>query len=242
MGTVIAATVPAIFAAAVAAEPARPMVTFYDDATDERTELSGATLANWVAKTGNLLADGYGLGLGDTAAVTLPPHWQTAGVLLGCWAAGLAVDTRPAAAAVAFAAAAGLPEVPAADTTFALSLHPLALPMRPPPPSGVIDYVVEVRQYGDHFVPAAPVPVDALALDGMTHDELIGLGRSWARRRGLDPGERILVDADAHADPLTWLVAPLVAGASTVICRNLDRSRLDARVAAERVTHAVLGD
>jgi hypothetical protein len=34
-----------------------------------------------------------------------------------------------------------------------------------------------------------------------------------------------------------WLLAPLSVGASIVLCANLDRSRLDARMAAERVTH-----
>ncbi len=80
-----------IFAAAVAIDPARPLLTWYDDATGERTELSGATLANWVAKTANLMVDEVGAGPGGRAAVLLPPHWQTAAVLLGCWSAGVEV-------------------------------------------------------------------------------------------------------------------------------------------------------
>ncbi len=40
---------------ALASDPGRPLVTFYDDATGERVELSVATFANWVAKTANLL-------------------------------------------------------------------------------------------------------------------------------------------------------------------------------------------
>src|SRR5688572_3007266 len=47
-------TVSALFASAVAVDPTRPLLTWYDDATGERTELSGATLDNWVAKTANL--------------------------------------------------------------------------------------------------------------------------------------------------------------------------------------------
>src|SRR5439155_75514 len=84
-------SVDSLFRAVVAADPTRPLLTWYDDATGERTELSGATLDNWVAKTANLLVDGCGLGPGDRAAVLLPPHWQTAAVLLGCWSAGLDV-------------------------------------------------------------------------------------------------------------------------------------------------------
>src|SRR5919112_280672 len=78
--------------AAVRRDPTTPLLTWYDDASGDRTELSGATMDNWVAKTANLLVDGVGLGPGDTVAVLLPPHWQTAAVLLGAWAAGLAAD------------------------------------------------------------------------------------------------------------------------------------------------------
>src|SRR5262245_25078722 len=102
MHTNVAPTVVDAFATVIATDATRPLVTYYDDASGERTELSGATLANWVAKTANLLVDGLGLGAradgrsassraGDVAAVFLPPHWQTAAVLLGCWSAGLSV-------------------------------------------------------------------------------------------------------------------------------------------------------
>src|SRR3954467_7607018 len=88
-------TIIAAFAAAVRRDPAAPLLTFYDDATGDRTELSGATLDNWVAKTANLLVDGEGLGSGDSVAVLPPPHWQTAAVLRGAWSAGLAADLGP---------------------------------------------------------------------------------------------------------------------------------------------------
>ena len=86
-------TVGQLLAAAVAVDPTRPLLTWYDDGTGERTELSGATLANWVAKTANLLVDGAGTQPGDRTVVLLPPHWQTAAVLLGAWSAGLEVAT-----------------------------------------------------------------------------------------------------------------------------------------------------
>src|SRR5919201_780724 len=70
-------TIPKMLAAALAADAARPLLTWYDDANGERVELSGATLANWVAKSANLLVDGSGLAPGDPAGVRLPPHWQS---------------------------------------------------------------------------------------------------------------------------------------------------------------------
>src|SRR4051794_1415385 len=156
-------TLGGLLADAVAADPARPLLTWYDDTTGERTELSGATLANWVAKTANLLVDGAGLAPGDTAAVLLPPHWQTAAILLGCWTAGVSVVDGPAD--VAFGTG---DEDADAPERYATALHPLALPMRPLPP-GWSDYTVEVRGHGDHFRPYRPVAGADAALDGRSH-------------------------------------------------------------------------
>src|SRR3954468_9574040 len=100
----------------MARNPAAPLLTFYDDVSGERTELSGTTLANWVAKTANLLQDEFDIGPGSPVAVSLPVHWQTAAVLLGVWSCGAAVldtagedDARSAAANVVLAAADRLP-------------------------------------------------------------------------------------------------------------------------------------
>src|SRR5271167_1459881 len=67
------------------ADPVGPRITYYDDATGERIELSAVTLANWAAKTGNLLRDELGVGPGSRVAILLPAHWQTAAVLFGVW-------------------------------------------------------------------------------------------------------------------------------------------------------------
>src|SRR3954464_16079887 len=71
--------------------PSGPLLTHYDDATDERVELSATTLDNWVAKTANLLQDEFDVGPGSTVAVALPVHWQTAAVLLAVWSCGATV-------------------------------------------------------------------------------------------------------------------------------------------------------
>jgi uncharacterized protein (TIGR03089 family) len=224
-------SVGARFAAAVAADPARPLVTWYDDATGDRAELSGATLANWVAKTGNLLVDGCGLGPGDRAAALLPPHWQTAAVLLGCWSAGVTVaGPGPAPVDVLFAASELLAQAeqwPAGDR-YALALAPLAAPLRTVP-AGYADYVVEVRQYGDHFTAYSRNDPEALVRRALDRAAQLDLGG----------GDRVLVDAGVHSDPLDWLLAPLLAGASVVLCGHLDRGRLADRVSAEKVSRVL---
>src|ERR1700759_4662072 len=69
----------------MASDPTGPRVTFYDDATGERIELSAATLANWAAKTGNLLRDELAAGPHTRIAILLPAPRQTAAALFGVW-------------------------------------------------------------------------------------------------------------------------------------------------------------
>lgn len=238
-------TVPELLSVAIAADPSRPLITFYDDETSERTELSGLTLTNWVAKTANLLVDGCGLGPGSVARVRLPAHWQTAAILLGAWSAGVSVEHGAATAAgdVAFVAAGSLAEafvgpVPP-DEVFALALAPLAAPVRPAPPPGVLDYVVEVRPHGDRFTPLTAVTGQTVALtDGTSHAELVARAAARAEAAGWPTGARLLIDGDGQPDPLDWLLAPLCARASTVLCRRHDPTVMAARAKAERVTRS----
>ncbi|GGM20177.1 TIGR03089 family protein [Micromonospora sonchi] len=221
-----------VLADTIAADPARPLLTWYDDATGERTELSGATLANWVAKTANLLVDELGLGPGDTAAVLLPPHWQTAAVLLGCWSAGLTVTDQPGDVDVLFAAVDRVAEAEAwpAGDRYALALHPFALPLREAP-AGFADYVTEVRAHGDHF--------GAYPSGGPTHAALRARATARATDLGITPGGRLLIDVDALPDPVDWLLAPLTARASLVLTAHPDPARLPTRRSTERTTHTL---
>jgi uncharacterized protein (TIGR03089 family) len=234
-------TIPRALARAVRHFPTTPLLTYYDDASGDRTELSGATLDNWVSKTANMLLDGVGLGPGDTVAVLMPPHWQTAAILLGVCSAGLAADLgeRPSAVDALFttpdrvAAAAGK----AAGDRYATGLLPLAMPLRVVP-DGYQDYVLEVRNYGDHFG-GAPIGPDDQALTApvaLSHLAVVRTATERAAELGVTAGDRVLVDARAYPDPLDWLFAPLVAGASIVLCTNLDPAKLDARIDTEKAT------
>jgi uncharacterized protein (TIGR03089 family) len=235
-------TVPSYFAALVARDPSLPLLTHYDDESGERTELSGATLANWVAKTANLLVDGVGLAPGAKATVWLPPHWQAAAVLLGSWVAGLTVSYAAptgAGADVEFASldavAAGAPAAPV--DRFVHGLAPMGMPL-PQPPAGWADYITEVRQYGDLFAgPAidesAPALLDASGAL-VTHGELIERAQGHAAALGITPGERVLIDADVYTYPLDWLIAPMSVGAPIVISTHTDLKKLPARAETER--------
>jgi hypothetical protein len=249
------------------ADPARPLVTFYDDATGERIELSAKTFGNWVAKTANLLVDGLDAEPGERVALALPPHWQTAVWLFACWSAGLVVVPVPPAPAGppepegrGGAGPAGvradilvvgedlLSDLPAetdAREIVGLSLHAFGAPLGTCPP-GVVDYAAEVRSYGDDFAPYDPVDPNEPALDvtkaTFTGAELVRRAREAAENWQLGGRSRVLVNLSLTTldDLLAGLLAPLSANGSVIIQRNLDKATIDRRLSLEHVT-AVAG-
>src|SRR3954466_8334075 len=146
-------TVAELLAEALRVDPAGPFLTFYDDATGERIELSLTSLENWVAKTANLLVDELDLEPGDPVAVDLPPHWQTAVIVL---AVGVAGGRGGPSGRIAFFAEGG--ELPVAEEVVGLGLRPLGGGLRTPVP-GVLDYAREVPSYGDRFAALEPADV-----------------------------------------------------------------------------------
>ncbi len=233
--------------AALAADGARPFVTFYDDATGERVELSVATFDNWVAKTANLVQDELAATPGERVAVLLPAHWQTQVWLLACWATGLVtvLDGDPAEADHVVAGPDRLDAALACPgERVALSLRPLGGRFRSPP-EGFLDYAAEVSGYGDRFVPYQPVDPDApaavVAGRTLTGAELSAEGARAAPGLDHPPGARLLT----AESPASWegllagLLIPLATGGSVVLCRHLDPERVAARAASERVTRVV---
>ncbi|GAA5194673.1 TIGR03089 family protein [Rugosimonospora acidiphila] len=228
------------------------LITYYDDATGERVALTAGELGGWTAATAALLTDGCGLGPGGQAGVLLPPHWQTATVLLGAWAAGVEVSFRRWATAglapagdpldVTFVelrrVGSWLDEVPSGRHQFVLGLAPGGAPLSRAP-EGYQDYARAVRSYLGTAPPATSIDLSGRAtVDGTTYAQYGALAAEVAQLRGIGPGDRVLIDAAASEEPRIWL-APLFAGASLVLCANLDRSRLDERIAAERVTRVL---
>lgn len=236
---------------ALAADPARPLVTYYDDATGERVELSVATFANWVAKTANLLQDGLCAEPGERVALLLPAHWQTAVWLLACASAGVVADlgaTRPARTTW-WPARTG--------STRAWPAPAPASPCRSPRWGGASRTAGRLPGLrGRGAGPGRPVhPVrprrpglPALAVDDraggrleLTGAALVDRARADAARRGLGPGSRLLSGLawDRWDGVSAGLYAPLAAGGSVVLCRHPDRlvpEALAARIESERVT------
>jgi uncharacterized protein (TIGR03089 family) len=218
-------------------DPVGPRITYYDDASGERIELSTVTLLNWAAKTANLLRDEFGAGPGSRIAVLLPAHWQTAAVLLGIWYIGAEAVIGPGEADIALCTADRFGDAETAvgpGEIAVLSLDPFGKPVADLP-IGVTDYATSVRVHGDQVVPEGqPGP----ALDGRSPDELLAAAADSAVAQGVTATDRVLSTArwDTADELIANFVAVLAAGASLVLVANPDPSSQVRRRQTEKIT------
>lgn len=223
-------------------DPVGPRITYYDDATGERIELSTVTLVNWAAKTANLLRDELGAGPGSRIAVLLPAHWQTAAVLLGIWYIGAEVVLGPGDADVALCTPDRIDDADAAvgaGEIAVLSLDPFGKPVADLP-VGMTDYATAVRVHGDQIVAERnPGP----ALDGRPVTALFAAASESAAAQGFTADDRVMSTAGwGSAELLTAnLLAVFAAGASLVQVTNADPAAMERRREVEKVTQRIVG-
>jgi uncharacterized protein (TIGR03089 family) len=133
----------------------KPFLTWYDDARDQRVELSYKTFDNWVAKVANLLVEELGAGPGDRVAAVLVDHWQAAVVLAACWRAGagvVAVDPDAGGAALAAALGGGVAAAFVREERVAEAAGVLAaVPARP----GLVALTADLAGRSEHDLGAA---------------------------------------------------------------------------------------
>jgi uncharacterized protein (TIGR03089 family) len=223
------------FSELLAADPSRPFVTYYDEQSGERSELSAKSLANWVAKTHHMLGDELGLGVGDTALVALPAHWISVPVLLGCLTAGLALTTE-GPADVAFVAPETLQAASGTPEVYAVAPSSAAVGFAGSAPEPAADYVTAVRPHEDKWpsvhMPASP---DDPCLPGLTRGEVA----ARAADAGLAARARVLTTRgwNSPEDWIETLFAPLAVRGSLVIVANCaDEDVLARRMDQERAT------
>ena len=211
-----------------------PLITYYDLATSERTELSGVSFANWVDKTSNLLVDELMIEPADqvelSLAATHPAHWVTLVWELACWQVGAVVTLgQPSSAQVL---AAGPDQVGESGQNAQLvicSLHPLGLGLPQPPTGGAVDYALEVRGQPDQH---AASPQSGLAPAWRDHErqltqaELVDRPTPPARRRLIRPGDPWTTAGAALLDPL------LGGGSSVIVVGPAEEGTL-ARIASQ---------
>ncbi|WP_328529033.1 TIGR03089 family protein [Nocardioides sp. NBC_00368] len=226
---------PETLARALRTNPGGPLVTFYDEASGERQELSTATYANWVAKASGLLLDEHGLERGDSIRIDLPTHWLAAVFLGAAWNTGLVVTDSDSPDAVvcgpdtvaAWADSAGK------RPTLACSLLPFGVRFADPLPQGVHDVGIEVWGQPDAFTPWDPPAADDAATSWAgvetSHADLLG---------GDGSGARLLSTVPPASPSGTELLAGLIAGGgSLVLVVNATQDRLDVLASNERATH-----
>jgi uncharacterized protein (TIGR03089 family) len=217
----------------------RPLVTFYDDATGERVELSVVTFANWVAKTAGLLQDELLLDRGDRVLVDLPVHWLGPVWLAALWSTGAAATDDVSARSEVDLVVCGPDHVErhagTAVPVVALSLLPMAGRFRTPLPTGVVDFAEVVWGQPDLFVPADPPEPDDLAWfdadGGLSQREML------VEAAASGPARRVATDLSATSRAgLPAMLGPLLAGAGTVWVRNPAAATWPRRCSAEQAT------
>jgi uncharacterized protein (TIGR03089 family) len=216
-------------------DPAAPLLTYYNDHTGERTELSARTLDNWVAKTASFGADLLDLEPGASVRLGLSRHWIGVVWVLAALRAGWRLlDSGPADVVVLDEAtvAAG------ADTDGQLvcvSTRPLARAFGAGLPPRAEDYAAEIAGCADVFHQrgtdsAAEAEAQALLEEARVTAGELGLGAA---------GDRLLIATDAVGGARTLLLAALLVRASLVLVDGLDGDRLDEIAVVEKVTHRV---
>lgn len=213
--------------------PSAPRITYYDDATGERIELSTVTLANWAAKTGNLLRDELGAGPGSRVSIQLPAHWQTLGVILGVWFIGAEVVVEQDDCDIICCTVDRLNEADAGEVV-AFSLDAFGRPVADLP-FGITDYATSVRVHGDQITPErAPGP----ALNGRPVSDILAAATASAAALELGPTSRVMSSAswDTAEAIVDHVLAVLVAGGSLVQVAHPDPAAHARRLEAEKVT------
>jgi uncharacterized protein (TIGR03089 family) len=239
-------TVVHALARALAADPGRPLVTFYDGSSGERVELSVKTFDNWVNKVANLFVDELMLDPGDGVRVRLPTHWQSTVLLLGVWTAGLRLVADDAPGSQAAASVVGPTAAAHAGAydgqVVVCSLRPLGGPCTEPIPAGWLDFAVTVPGQPDALLTPVTVRPDDIAVVGpaaaLSHGGLVHAGLETAAELRLSEGGRLLTDANPSepGGTRTALVAPLVSGSSVVLVSNGDETTRRSIAEQERVT------
>ncbi|MFD1859060.1 TIGR03089 family protein [Aeromicrobium camelliae] len=203
----------------------QPLVTFYDLDTGERVELSGITLANWVAKTTNFLTEELEVEPGTRLRLGLPPHWLRTVWLVAAWTARCVVADEDAEVGLSG------PELQADEPIrLAASLRPLGGRFADAP-EGFTDIAAVVPPQPDVLLSIDPPEPGDLALDvagtRLTHAELRGTAP--------DAGRLLVAGLDLVAEA-RLLVAACLGGGSLVIAAHATDADLDRLADQEHAT------
>ncbi|WP_022918990.1 TIGR03089 family protein [Ruania albidiflava] len=205
-----------------------PALTWYGP-DDERVELSGPVLANWVTKATNLLTDEADVTTETVVRLDLPMHWRTAVWALAVWACGGTVAFPGGEAADVLVGT--TPDVGAAPLVIAVALPALARAV-PDLPEGAIDGAAELMAQPDVLVNPPDWDPAACALAETSHGDLSDPARLVTL---LPPPGRYLLTAGDPATGLRTALALWLTGGSVVLVGDpaADLDRIGAQEGAQ---------
>lgn len=177
-------------------QQATPALVFYGK-DDQRVELSGRVLDNWVAKTANLLTDEYNLGPGGHIVIDPTPHWRTVALAAAIWRIGATAVLWPHGShqkhidlhTMIRAQDSLHPEIASTDHHDLMIFAYPALAMELPAedlPATAYDFCAEIRAYGDLFHPHSTPEVNDWSLlaatEKMTYETLLQKTAEYAQK------------------------------------------------------------
>jgi uncharacterized protein (TIGR03089 family) len=228
--------------AGITVEPGRPRLTWYD--TDERVELSGHVLDNWVMKAANLLVEEYQAGPGTCVLIDLPVHWRAVIWAMATWRVGGCVVLPGEEHTGCDVVITDRPEGYRGTELVAVALPVMARQFDGELPPGALDAAEAVMTYGDvlTWIPEPDPQAPALVADRrvVPHAGLLDWAAEAGGASGRDDGHdddgaapRVLLepgpDGDASrgvARMLARLLSIYVADGSAVLCSAAEAEAL----------------
>ena len=208
-----------------------PLLTFYDDATGEQTELSYATFDNWVSKAANLLSEEMDVSRGSRVALRVWQHWTAAVLAAAAWKVGAAVVLGEEATADIVIVA----EDDASGVSGRLLVVGSGMGGRVAGDPPGVHFGDEVLAFGDDYDDPDVSAGDQAVVEAAT----VFTQADLMARTALPQAARVL-----SLSPLTSaaalaevVVAPVLAGGSVVWCPAAAGADLRTRSDTERVTH-----
>lgn len=236
-------TLPALLDGLLSSDATRPLLTYYDDASGERIELSVASFENAVAKTANLLQDEIGTEPGEAVCLLLPTHWQSAVWVFAAAACALRLVDEPALCDVVVCHPGSLDAAVSAGSrdVVAMALRPLGGGFSEQLPAGVLDHGVEAPGQPDVFMAATPPTAQTELFDGEDQHTVLRRAVATADSLGLEPGARLMTERSPanRADLVVGVLSALVVGGSVVLVRHPDPQLASRRAEQEQVSATV---
>lgn len=205
----------------LAADPASPRLTFYDETTGARLDFSATTLDNWASKVANMLEEEFDLEPGARIGIDLPSAWQAVAITLGALAARMTPVFGNDDADILFCAFGTSPAdapddvVMVTNDPFGRGVAELGFEL----PNGCVDFGPTVRFYGDQYFGDSPALSDVVTPMAATERVLTPMPRTWN-------------DMERN------VLAPLAAGGSVVTVAGLaDTTRLARIAEIEKTTY-----